>query len=639
MPLLLHLKSLLALAVIGTASLGLGALLARGLQWRIGTRRSALFAEATLGLVVAGGLLMLFAVAGVLLRPMILGLTFAAAVFGILRLRRTPHDETDPSDHEIRSTDPRLTSISIGHAAASAALLAIGASLAVALAPPTAGDALCYHLELPKRCLNAGELVYSPHDDNCTYPLLTEMWFAWGLALDGPVAAQLTQWFCGLLLSGWTYLLAARYLPPRGAMAAAAVVLVAPGVNNQMTVALNDLAPALLGTAAAVTWLEARRSGGFSGYLVVGLFVGGAIGVKYTALLWAAALAAVWLAAIAADPTRRRGLAVGAVAAAAVALAVAGPWYLRAALLRGDPVYPFLSKTDAPGAPSTFPESKMPLGRDVAGLASAPWSITMSPELVGGRAHQFGPLFLMFLPCAVPLLKNREFRTVAVTAGVYGAACLLLRQNIRFLLPCLPVAAVGVAYAWQSSASWPNAPRRVAGIAAVGMLMFLGAIPLARLRHVPEVAFGLEAREDYLARVEPSFEPAAWMNRNLPTDAHVLSQEQRAFYIRSAVTRESIYRRNTAYPNDIAGRMTLNARLRFGGFTHVLLAEGVAPDDDSSGTSAADGSNIPPYDGTLSKLVDRALAVEPDEAPRPLAEWRTADASGDVRRYRLLELR
>jgi hypothetical protein len=178
------------------------------------------------------------------------------------------------------------------------------------------------------------------------------------------------------------------------------------------------------------------------------------------------------------------------------------------------------------------------------------------------------------------------------------------------------------------------------------MLLFLGAIPLARLRHVAAVALGLESREDYLARVEPSFEPAAWINRNLPAGTRILSQEQRAYYIRPAVTRENIFRRNTGYAQEVAGGTSLNARLRTDGFTHVLLAEGVESDEGadlaSPGATSAgpvEGSNIPRYDGTLSTLVDRALATEPDEAPMPVAEWQTADAAGAVRRYRLLELR
>ena len=39
----------------------------------------------------------------------------------------------------------------------------------------TAGDALCYHLELPKRFLQDGGLTFRPNDDNITFPLLAEM--------------------------------------------------------------------------------------------------------------------------------------------------------------------------------------------------------------------------------------------------------------------------------------------------------------------------------------------------------------------------------------------------------------------------------------------------------------------------------
>src|SRR5690349_5864416 len=103
MPLLLHLKSLLALAVIATASLGLGALAARALRWRLGDRRLALVGETTLGLVVAGAAIMLLAIAECLYRPAILGFTFAGALAGMLRLRRVPEVEAG-AEPESRTT-------------------------------------------------------------------------------------------------------------------------------------------------------------------------------------------------------------------------------------------------------------------------------------------------------------------------------------------------------------------------------------------------------------------------------------------------------------------------------------------------------------------------------------------------------
>src|SRR5258708_3718188 len=71
-------------------------------------------------------------------------------------------------------------------------------SLLSALAPPTACDAMCYHLELPKRFLEQHALVYLPDSDNSTYPMLVEMWYLWALALDGGTAAQLVHWCLGI---------------------------------------------------------------------------------------------------------------------------------------------------------------------------------------------------------------------------------------------------------------------------------------------------------------------------------------------------------------------------------------------------------------------------------------------------------
>ena len=41
-------------------------------------------------------------------------------------------------------------------------------------APPTAGDALYYHLALPKQWLAAHELTFVPDHEKSTFPLLVE---------------------------------------------------------------------------------------------------------------------------------------------------------------------------------------------------------------------------------------------------------------------------------------------------------------------------------------------------------------------------------------------------------------------------------------------------------------------------------
>ena len=83
-----------------------------------------------------------------------------------------------------------------------ALLAAVLGTLLTALAPVTDGDALCYHLQVPKVFLSRGAAVFDPDLHETVYPLLTEMLYAVALAFRGPVACRLVQWVLGLVLRG-----------------------------------------------------------------------------------------------------------------------------------------------------------------------------------------------------------------------------------------------------------------------------------------------------------------------------------------------------------------------------------------------------------------------------------------------------
>lgn len=635
-PLLLQLVTVLAFAtiVVATWSVGHASLRQLGGARLQSDAGSGLVWELALGLLAWGTLFTALGLVGLLYAGAIQGLTLAAAAWGFVELRRARQDSTAASAAMATTNDPLPRWL--GGLCAACAVVAAAASFLAALAPPLAGDALCYHLELPKRFLADHSLTFFRDNDNATFPLLTEMWFCWGLAVDGPIAAQLMHWLCGVVTAGAAYTLAVPYVGRAWGFAAAAVTLLAPGINNQMTAPLNDVALAMFTTLALSAWLrattDADRTVRAKWLQLLGLMLGGALAVKYTALVFAAMLSVVVAATIQRlRPSFRVEWIRGVGTAAVIAAVVACPWYLRAAYHRGDPLYPFLTAQPTEGAPSTFPESKRPLGRGLGALIEAPWAMTMEPERFGGRAHQLGPLFLAFVPCLAIAARRRELRALIVVAALYGAACVVLRQNVRFLFPLVPILAVIVAAALRDIAAWEPAPRRIAFAALGTLVLFITAIPVARMRSTAAVAVGLESREAFLIRREPTFAAADWINHNLPADSRVLSQEQRAFYFAPNWTRENVYRRHTGYNHPTFGSTTpLETDLKAAGFTHLFLAE--KPTDDLA-------SNAPSgYDATLSTLADTAMAARPESGPQLVREWRS-EVDGETRRYRLLLLR
>jgi hypothetical protein len=474
--------------------------------------------------------------------------------------------------------------------------------------------------------LARGAIEFLPLHENSTFPLLAEVWYLWALALDSAVAAQLVHWGLGVLLSGAAVLLAKPIVGHRSAWLAGVIVLAAPGVTNQMTAPLNDVALAAFTTLALVAWNVGRignPSYARRWFLLAGLMAGAALSVKYLALVFAAAISATWCLALLCRPGQRRRLLGGAAIVSGVAILVAGVWCVRAACHRGNPVYPFFSSLLGTEGPPTVRESKTPLKWAPRDLLTAPWQVTMHPDRFGGRGHQIGGLFLMVLPGAMLAAWRRVWTLLGIVA-VYALLWYGLRQNVRFLFPVVPIMAAIAAAVLVELGRWPVAPR-IIGLASCAAVVALGAMmPGYRARHHTAVAFGFESREQYLERCEPTYQAARFVNAHLPSDAHILSQDYRAFYFDRPVTRENAFRRVTAYPRHLADPAELVPLLRAAGFTHLLLAQ-------------ADGAAVR-YNGTLSRHMTAAQAADAGQQVTLLG-YEFLEPDGSRRHYRLVELR
>lgn len=618
--------SLFAVVAITLAAYGIGRPLMRALKVAEGDRLAIAVFSVAVGLIAAGLMLVAFGLAGCLYAQWIGTFTVAAAFWGIGELGRA-YGSTTPAEHST-GRHPHPNPADRPPALVRGALLcltaiAVLATFVCALAPPTAGDALCYHLELPKSFLHLHRLTYLPDSDNSTYPLLVEMLYLWALVLDGPVAAQLVHFGLGILLSLATVLLATPLVGRTWSWCAGCLTLLVPGVTNQMAAPLNDAAVAAFTTLALAAWwrgfVEEEHS---HHYLLAGWLLGGALGTKHLAIVFAAVAAVTFAAYTCRHHTGRRAIA-GALTTLVVAASVSGVWYLRAAWHCGNPVHPFFQEAISGTGKPSFSEDKRPLGRDVLNLARAPWEITMHPQRFGGRGHQLGVVFLAGLPGWWFCRRLRGLSLLAQICLGYFLCWYLLRQNIRFLLPVLPLASVILVWIGMECRRFPIWPRRLVVAALAGTLLLSSAICLRRARDKAAVALGWESRESYLSRCEPSYAIALWARAHDPR-MKLLSAEQRTFYFPGEAIRESIYRRRTGYDR----RTTpdeLSRLLRCDGFTHLLLA------DNLSGTGIR-------YNQTLSRLVDAAMR-DRGSSFEQLAQHDAADADGVVRRYRLIALR
>jgi len=617
-----QLWSITALAIMALACLGVGRPLAR--SWQLGADETFRpLWEAALGLVFLGCLLTLAGLCGILVPFAVQLVSFAAAVWGALQIGR---DGLQRRKKPL-SEGPAALPLDDLHTLPEAPLQTLFALLAIAvlgtmltaLAPPTAGDALAYHLELPKHFLAHESLIALPDHEQATYPLLVEMWYLWALALDGPVAAQLVAWGLGILLFFAAVALAEPILGQRWAWVAGTLAALTPGLTNGMTAPLNDVPLAAMTTLTLAAWWRGIMTSNAGPWLrLAAIFGGASLGIKFNAILFLAVIFAVWLVVIWRAGNRSLGSLREPVRWAALALVIGGGWYLRALWITGNPVFPYFNELFGLVGPLPIRPEKRPL----SGLAllMAPWELTMHPDRFGGRAHQWGPLFLAMLPGLLMTRRVRGVGWLLLISALYFALCLVLRQNVRFFYPLIPLLAIPVAWVWCESQRFRPTYARVVSTVVILVLLASSLITVRRARETWPVALGWESRIAYLCRREPTFVTAQIANRLLPSGSRILSQELRAFYFQAEVVREVVFRRRTDYACERKSGDWLK-RVRESGFSHLLLA-------------TSDPGSPLEYDRTLLHLVEQKNCSE----FREIFSDRAVDADGLVRHYRLLEL-
>lgn len=524
------------------------------------------------------------------------------------------HAAVDRAHHSVtrRSGGPRLSVRAWAPGGFLLALVgvAIAGSLISALAPPTAGDALCYHLEIPKRFVQLGEIRFLPLTDNSLFPFLMEMLYTLGLLVSGPVLAQLLHWLVGVLFALAAVELATPVVGRAGGWWAGVVALLVPGVTNQMTAPLNDLAVALYCTLMVIGCIRWMAAPARRWLLLSGVFGGLALGTK----LVAAGMVTVCVLVVVVAAWRRRGLLPAGwhgLQFVACVLLVGGVWYARSWYHLGNPVYPYFNAWFGGEAHT---RSLLVVSNDPLTIA---WSATMQPEQFGGRGVQFGAVFLAILPCLALVKRPAGLSRLLAIAACYAALWFAARQELRFLLPIVPLLAVGVVAAVAGLRELHRPACATACACVAGLLVFQSLIVVKRAQPCLRAALGLESREHYLKRHEPSYAVARFVNSQLPAGTRLISQDYRGLYFDPDFVREDAMRRR--FPYDERGEL-LVARLAAGGFTHILLVQAHNP-------------NTAIYDQEFT----RRLGAAADRLPLAFS-CHFEGRDGDRRDYRLLAL-
>lgn len=468
-----------------------------------------------------------------------------------------------------------------------------GLTLLVALAPPWGWDSLFYHLVAPKRALESGSWPAAAGVPHFLYPSLMESLFAWSIAAAGDRSAAPLHALFAVGTAGAVYALTRRLMGGHPGWTGVAIWASMPMVFVLSSWAYTDMALAFYLAVAVLAMLQWEANRGSRWLMLAGAGAGLALGVKYTAVVGAVALGTYLAGRLLAGRSPWKAAISALIQFTLPALLLASPWYVRNAIVTGNPIYPFLFggpgwdgfRAQWYGRPGTG------LGWNVLQLLILPWTATVGLRDANYYDGQTGPMFLLLLPALAACLLVPRFRRrlpphagvllwcagVLATAWTFGVIHSQALFQTRLLLPCLTITAPAIAFLLEHMdelVPGTISARRLT-TAALFLVLLLNAaactIQTAAFDPLP-VLVGRETEDAYLRRNLGTHAVAMQELASLPAGSKALFLwEPRTYYSPVPAYPDAILD-NWAHAIYQFGRAAhIAGRWRTQGFTHLLL--------------------------------------------------------------------
>ena len=489
-----------------------------------------------LGLGLMGYVMLCLGLLGAL-RPLSIG---AGLLIGYALLHRRVGGWLRRAGDAVREAPSRWKHLSPAGKLLAALMIWIGVlAVLIALAPPTAYDALMYHLLGPRQFLEQGSVFPSTSRWWINFPFLAEMGYAAPLALLSDSAARLLHLVWATLFLTTTFGLARRWAEASTARWAIAIVLGMPLLAIVAADADTDFVWStleLLCLAALLVGIETKNRGWIA---LAGIFAGMALGAKYLSFVGVGTLAALlgWLNA-------RRGFR-STVSSLCLFMLTAGfvavPWYLKNWIWLGDPLFPYLLGGWRLDPPRMWAASQLAQGFSrpsglIAWLA-LPLRMFVEPWKFGSS---FPPSLLLLGALLFPFVpRTRTLNAIGLLVLSWYVLWSLGPGLIaRYLVPAVPLAAILSAHSVGRFAL-SRRVRRLGRILVVALAVTslastaLILTGIAVKDDVLAVITGAKSRDDYLRDVIPTYPAVAFALSHLPERSTLLSTgDGRAYYCR-----------------------------------------------------------------------------------------------------------
>ncbi|HEY2901614.1 MAG TPA: glycosyltransferase family 39 protein [Polyangia bacterium] len=434
------------------------------------------------------------------------------------------------------------------------------------LAPPSFIDALIYHLFAPQQFLTSGRLTELPAVWQLYQPVSVEMLFTAAYSLAGERSAALVTAGLGLLAAAGTALLGRQIAGATVGWLAAGIFYCTAMTAWESTSCFIDLGVAALGSLgiyALLRWEQTRQRDWF---IITGLLLGFSAACKLNAACFP--IIGVLLMGFFSHRAGDRAKTVVARMALLSALCAAPliPWYARAWLLTGNPIYPFgaaIFGDNTEWRAIRWIFQGYGVGYGVTNRLLAFWNI-FARGAAFENGHHFSPLPMLMTPLIFWRAHGERQRAALLACVVIFFALWAMGGHVaRYLIPVQPMFCVLAADAICWLGSLPG-PRRAMAIAFGSLFLLFGTVNTALYdRQFLPVVFGREPTSSYLSRMTWFYDTYREVCAQLPPGGRVLTSVAPTYYLECAHQRAS----NAV----LSSPERLGQLLDAGHFTHILI--------------------------------------------------------------------
>ncbi len=404
--------------------------------------------------------------------------------------------------------------------------------LLLTLTPETGKDALIYHLAVPKLFLKHGGFYFIPGNIFSNYPLLNEMLFTVGLFARGEIVAK-GMHFIALLCAmlGIFQFSRLKTIGNSYPWLSMLIFLSIPSVFLTAPMAYIDLFFAYYAIGALYTYLQWVNQNKRAWLILCGLFSGLALASKYNGLFlpFLGCLGILWVS----HNKREHGREAlrNIFLYAAVTIAAGSPFYIKNAILSGNPLYPFFySVFGGPGWDAKQAQLydqliwRLGMGRDWIDYLLLPWNLSFNAVMDSIKFDGIiGPIFILSLPFlfAIKNIPVHIWVILIFTASMFSFWT-FSAQQVRYLFPIFPL--LSVLTGWILTRTKMRSVLFILLLALIGGSLIYNGTSITKYLNQTrpfEAAIGLEKKESYLGRRIPSYAMFSYINQTLPEQSKI----------------------------------------------------------------------------------------------------------------------